>query len=167
MSPTPTLALAALAAVLALVGCGAGGSKPAATSAPGRRGGAGRRSRGAAQPSRSSLPYEQNLLPFHAAPPSPAQRRDLVKSGETRIPVRLKKPGTVSAFGQAQLGLSIVRVANATPVESAGPGTATLDLRLTARARMLLANGRPMLMYVAIKFSGSRTRQQLTVPLNG
>lgn len=79
----------------------------------------------------------------------------------------MKKPGTLSAFGQAQLGLSIVRVANAAPVEVTSRRTAALQLRLTPPARQYLVKDRSMLMYVAIELSGSRIRQQLTVPLHG
>jgi hypothetical protein len=165
MSRPALLALIALAAVT-LAGCGNGGSKTvAATPRAARRGGKGR-AHGPSQPPASSLPYEQHLLPFHAAPLDATQRRQLTSSGETEIPINLKKPGSLSAFGQAQLGLSIVRVANAAPIES-DAGTADLELRLTARARRLLARGGSMLMYVAIRFSGSRIRQQLTVPLHG
>jgi hypothetical protein len=165
MNRSPILALFALAA-LALAGCGGGAGKTTTTTTAARRGGERRDSSRQAQPPSSSLPYEQHLLPFHAAPLDAAQRRQLASTGETEIPVRLKKPGSLSAFGQAQLGLSIVRVANAAPVESGG-GTANLDLRLTPRARRFLAKGHSMLMYVAIRFSGSRIRQQLTVPLHG
>ena len=118
------------------------------------------------QPPGNSLPYQQRVLPFHAQSLSPTQRRKLVDDGETEIRVHLKKPGTLSALGQAELGLSVVRVANAAPVESAAD-TGTLNLRLTDRARQLLGKGHSILMYVAIRFSGSRIRQQLTVPLHG
>ena len=160
-----TLLIAAVAS--ALGGCGGGGGDSTSTShnsdaavAKGHKPFSPR--------SEVADAYAQTLLPFHAAPLSLAQVDALTKHGAVQFGVYVKRkpgPGTLSASGQAQLGLSIVKVAKASPVSAPAAGTATLTLRLTPPARRFLAKGHSMTMYLAIRFSRSRTAQQLVVPL--
>lgn len=159
----------ALTAALVFAGCGGGGgrattastSSGASTATPAQA----RRAESAGQSPSGAPAYNQNLLSFRAAPLSAAQRSDLQRRGITSLSVRVKKPGTLSASGQAQPGLSILKVARAAPVTATAPGTATLTLRLTPAARGILARGHRLLMYLAIRYSRSRTMQQFVVPL--
>jgi hypothetical protein len=93
------------------------------------------------------------------------QRAQLAEEGQTELRVRVGKAGTVSAFGQAEIGESIERVANATPQAASGTGAVSLTLRLTPVARKALAEGHSFLMYVAVRYSGDRTAQRIEVPL--
>lgn len=152
---------------LALAGCGgSGGGDSTSTTATSTASPAQvRRAEAAGQNPSGAPAYNQNLLPFRTAPLSAAQRAELARRGEVKVRVRVAKPGVLSASGQAQLGLSIVKVARAAPVSASAPGAVALHLRLTPRARGVLARGHPLSVYLAIHFSRSRTMQQLVVAL--
>lgn len=159
-----------------LVGCGGSGSSGSSAASGSAAAGS---STGTSQGSDSSLSaaqkeaqsqapppdYAETHLSFGAAPLGASQRSTLAKTGVTTIPVKVPKAGTVSGFGQAEIDGAIVKAAKATPVTASGASTVDLHLRLTPVTRKALAHGRPVLMYVAIDFSGSRTLQRLTVPL--
>ncbi len=159
------LSAAVVALALLASGCGGGGGTTTSTGqSASKQSSGGSSTDGKANEQRSSA-YNQYLLPFGTDPLSDEQISTLVENGEIPLPVRVRKAGVLSAFGQAQPGLSIIKVARAAPVTATGPGIFALRLRLTPQARKILNNGDSLLMYLAIKFSRSRTMQQLTVPL--
>ena len=102
---------------------------------------------------------------FSASPIAAGQRSQLVRSGRIAIPVRVAGRGTISAFGQAEIGGSIVRTANAAAQAASGAGKVVLTLRLTSAARKALASGGSFLMYVAVRCSCNPTAQQFALPL--
>lgn len=122
-------------------------------------------SESAARSPGAAVPYNQTRLPFGAAPLSARQRNQLLSRGKTLVSVRTPARGTVSAVGQAQDGLSVVKVARAAPVRSRDAGVVRLEVRLTGVGRGLIRQGDLESMYLAIRFSGSATQQQLLVPL--
>ncbi len=169
------LSAAVVALALLASGCGGGGGTTTSTGqSASKQSSGGSSTTGKANQQRTSdngsaeqrsSAYNQNLLPFGTDPLSDEQITALIENGEIPLPVRVRKAGVLSAFGQAQPELSIIKVARAAPVTASGPGIFTLRLRLTPQARKILNNGDSLLMYLAIKFSRSRTMQQLTVPL--
>jgi hypothetical protein len=160
-----------------LLGCGSNGSSSATAGGPksgttgeGETAATGSGSSPQEGPSASQEgPSVPSAYPKHAgfsaASITAGQRSQLVRSGQVTVPVQVAGSGTVSAFGQAEIDGSIVRTANAAPQATSGAGTVDLTLRLTSAAQKVLASGGSFLMYVAVRYSGSRTAQQFTLPL--
>lgn len=153
-----------------LFGCGGNGGSSAATGGPrsetapkGETDAAGSSSPPRSEPSAPTA-YPQHAG-FSASPVTPGQGSRLAQTGRIELPVRVAGAGTVSAFGQAEIGGGIVRTANAAPRAASGAGTVDLTLRLTSAAQKALADGGSFLMHVAVRYSGSRTAQQFTLPV--
>jgi hypothetical protein len=110
--------------------------------------------------------YTRPRRRFLAAPISHAAASRLARSGAVVVPVAVGGPGTVSAFGQAQLpGQGVVRVAEAAPRTARAAGRVKLTLALTPEARARLAAGRGLLMYVAVRFSKGTVIERMPVRL--
>lgn len=91
---------------------------------------------------------------FAAATITPAAASQLSRRGQLVLPVATGGPGTVRAFGQAQIpGKGIVHVAEARPQVVARAGVVDLTLTLTPLAKAQLAAGRGIDMFVAVSFS--------------
>jgi hypothetical protein len=103
---------------------------------------------------------------FAAAPITHRQASALVRTGQIAIPVAAGGPGEVSAFGQAQIGKAILRVAQAPAVVLKAPGMVVLHMHLTPVARSTLAAGHPILMFVGVQFSNGQFVQRLEVLLH-
>lgn len=171
----PLLALIALLAGL-LAGCGGGsvgGGTPAAstaasaahatkTTATGSHGS----TKGTATSTSAKRKPKPSPHAFAAATITPAAASQLSKRGQLVLPVATGGPGTVRAFGQAQIpGKGIVHVADATPQVVKKAGVVDLTLTLTPLARAQLAAGRGIDMFVAVSFSKGDVFQREEVHL--
>lgn len=172
----PLLALIALPAGV-VAGCGGGNvggsasatstttsATHAATTASGAHGSAKAAARSAAA-KRKTRP-KPSPHAFAAATITPTAASQLSKRGQLVLPVATGGPGTVTAFGQAQIaGKGIVHVADATPQAVRKAGVVDLTLTLTPLARAQLAAGRGIDMFVAVSFSKGSVFQREEVHL--
>jgi hypothetical protein len=171
------LALAALPAGL-LAGCGGGSvaagtstSSTAATTAQqaARSTTTTTRARASRATTRArSPPAKPKVSPhaFAAATITPAAASSLSQRGQLVLPVATGGPGTVRAFGQAEIpGKGIIHVAEARPTVVHRAGIVNLTLVLLPVARAQLAAGRPIDMFVAVSFSHGEVFQREEVHL--
>jgi len=103
---------------------------------------------------------------FASAVITPAASSQLATRGALVLPVAVGGPGTVSAFGQAEIPrVGIVHVADAKPVVAPRAGIVDLKLVLTPVARQQLAAGRSIVTYVAVSFSKGQVIQRTRIVL--
>ncbi|HXE44534.1 MAG TPA: hypothetical protein VN635_04990 [Conexibacter sp.] len=159
----PLFAVAALPAGL-VAGCGGGSvggsastnstgaatAQHAATSSTTAHAGTSRTARARSTPAKS----KPSPHAFAAAKITPAAASSLSQRGQLVLPVATGGPGTVRAFGQAEIpGKGIIHIAEAKPVVSHRAGIVDLTLVLSHVARAQLAAKRPIDMFVAVSFS--------------
>jgi hypothetical protein len=171
----PLLALVALPAGL-LAGCG-GGSTASGHPATTRTVAAAQqtttsssatttRHSSTTRPARTARTAKPSPHAFAAAAITPAAASHLAQSGTLVLPVAVGGPGTVSAFGQAELpSVGIVHVADARPMAVRRAGVVDLTLTLTPAARRRLAAGRSIVTYVAVSFSKGDVFQRMKIVL--
>ena len=103
---------------------------------------------------------------FASAVITPAASSQLATRGALVLPVAVGGPGTVSAFGQAEIPrVGIVHVADAKPVVAPRAGIVDLKLVLTPVARQQLSAGRSIVTYVAVSFSKGQVIQRTRIVL--
>jgi len=169
----PLLALAALPAGL-LAGCGGGsvGGAPSTSST----GAATTQHAATSTTATHASRLPQARSPVHRTKPSPhafaaakitpAAASSLSQRGQLVLPVATGGPGTVRAFGQAEIpGKGIVHIAAAQPMVVRRAGIVDLRLVLLPIARAQLAAGRPIDMFVAVSFSHGQVFEREEVHL--
>ncbi len=172
----PLLVLVVLPAGL-VAGCGGGSTATGPATAASAAGTTARHTTAATTPKASHTTATQpprttkttakpSPHAFASAVITPAASSQLATRGALVLPVAVGGPGTVTAFGQAEIPrVGIVHVADARPVVAARAGVVDLKLTLTPVARAQLAAGRSIVTYVAVSFSKGSVIQRTQIVL--
>lgn len=169
----PLLALVALPAGL-LAGCGGGSvggssstsSTGATTTQRAATSTATTHASGLAQARSPVHKTKPSPHAFAAAKITPTAASSLSQRGQLVLPVATGGPGTVRAFGQAEIpGKGIIHIAEARPMVVHRAGIVDLTLVLLPVARAQLAAGRPIDMFVAVSFSHGEVLEREEVHL--